>query len=1001
MKKIIGFSLAMVCMASVADMTAAPVSPEKAREEAAQFHVRNSASFTRGHHVNSASDLELVYTSTSKDGNCFYVFNSPGDSGFTIISADDRLPSVLGFTESGSFDEEKLPCNMKWWLGEYTKEITEFIIRNPTPVSKPVRIRPLRKRTDRGIIAPLLKTTWDQTEPYNNDCPIDSRTGQRSVTGCVATAMAQVMKFHEWPVNPKGVVGGLILNGTTLEWSNMLDSYTNYNWTKDQAAAVAQLMRQCGASVKMVYSSYASGAYSFDVPNALTENFDYNASMELQYRDYFTQNAWNDMVYEELASNRPVYYSGQSNAGGHAFVCDGYLGDDLFHFNWGWSGYQDGYFRLNALNPSTGGTGSYSGGYNQEQSIILGVKKSQGETKRQQLLISTGNFIYESGNTYTITGGGNYNLIYNPLAYQQSFNVGLKVVPFSGDGQAYYFKSNQKQTLSSLYGFTQMEVLIGNIPDGKYKVSPAMFTSYEEWQDILIPYGMQSYVVLTVSGGKKVFTNEGPGEETISHLLLSDPEYVSPLYTGNAVAFNLTADNVGKGDFYGNVSLGLYPESGFGEIVEMYAQASVPGESSADIKFIGSKSPDEGKYEMYLLDSDLNYLMEPIPLDIKKNPHSVMPPTGALIVTEISPNFFHDGDETGVTLTVTNTSESDVTSHIRMRLLRAEDWKEVESMQTQALYSFPADEAVTAHFAPRVFNLPAGDYFWLCEDDKGKVLSLPYPMKVTGKQMETEVGYYRATSVARNEAVLTAVKSETGATKFSIDEFVEGYRVTSMRSDIFTFNPDVEAVTIPSGVEVIPTGEFYNAASLKYLKMNRKKVPELKPDVFGPEVEKNVIISGANGGYTNIFHESPVWDKFRMSSWTLEIGEGVNILTGLLTGPDGKYYNPYYLGADEQLVLTVSCKDDECVVADFEFDGIEGQNISSTEIRLPGLYGASGKVRLTKASKSAVEITGADLEPLPVYTPDGILVDKAMKTEDLRKLPKGIYIRGGKKHIIR
>ncbi len=978
---------------------ASPVSVEKAKEELVDFQMQNGELFSTRHKVSGVAELTLAYTSVGDEGNCFYIFNAPDNGGFTIVSADDRLPLILGFSESGSFDDRRMPDNMRWWLGEYQKEISTFLREDPSMPSVASRARRMRKKVDREPVTPLLKTTWDQTAPYNNDCPVDTRTGQRSVTGCVATAMAQVMKYHEWPLHPQGSANGVIFNNTTLDWENMRDSYANYNWTSAQAAAVALLMRQCGASVSMQYSSYASGAYSFNVPNALIEYFDYNPSMQIQYRDYFTQNQWNDMVYEELAARRPVYYSGQSNAGGHAFVCDGYLGNDLYHFNWGWSGYQDGYFRLNALNPSTGGTGSYSGGYNEGQSIVTGVKRSEGETKRQQLLLSTGAFEYESDNVYTITNGGEYNIIYNPLAYSQTFYLGLKVTPVAGDGEPAYYRAYQQQTLASMYGFPKMEVSIGALPDGKYKVSPAMFTSYDEWQDIRVPYGLQSYVILTVEKGKKQFSNEGPGEETKSELITSYPEFVSPLYAGDALAFRMTVSNVGQGDFYGSSIIGLYPESGTGNIVEMSSQVSVPGMSSSDVTYTESASLDSGSYELYLFDTDYNVIGDAIKIDVRERKNQPQAPQGELLLDDVAPSFMEDGSQTGVSITALNSSTKDISTHLVVRLLRARDLSEVDRVSTTVPFTFPANDKVTAHFLPRVFNLPAGNYYWICEDGEGKPLSILHPLKVYGKQMETEKGYYRAVDVASNSAELTAVKSETGATSYNIEEWVEGYKVTSIRPDVFTFNDEVKAVTLPSGISLIPSGEFYMANSLEYLKMNRETPPVLADNVFNEEIRERVIISGADGGYTNIFKESDDWSSFRMSMWNLDIERNVDIIGGLLEDPAGDIYNPYYIGADESPAIQVRCAEDELVVCDYEINGVTGRKVSDSVIKLPGLYGNHGRAHLYVASKSeAGEIAGDEI-PEDIYTADGIYLGKGNVNKTFSA--PGIYIQGRKKIIVR
>ena len=253
--------LTAAMLAGVSDLLAAPVDPDRAKDEASEF--LNSAALSSRRNAPSASaDVTLAYTGKENGLACYYIFNH--DNGYVIVSADDRLPAVLGYSDNGSFDLQRIPDNMRWWLDQYKGEIAAFL---PSAPENGSGHRIVARAPKRAPIAPMVTTLWDQGTPFNNDCPLDSR-GQRSVTGCVATAMAQILKYHNWPDRPEGSSGGLVFNGTVYDWRNMIDDYSG-TYSARQASAVATLMRQCGASVNMQYSSYMSGAYNQDVQNAL------------------------------------------------------------------------------------------------------------------------------------------------------------------------------------------------------------------------------------------------------------------------------------------------------------------------------------------------------------------------------------------------------------------------------------------------------------------------------------------------------------------------------------------------------------------------------------------------------------------------------------------------------------------------------------------------------------------------------------------------------------
>ena len=332
---------------------------------------------------------EITITRGPEIYPAYYIINIEKDNGFIIVSGNDCAREILAYSDRGSIDIKQLPPNAKYWLEFYATEMQQINQKSISGENQS-ESQDLKTRGVPPVIAPLLgKIEWDQGNPYNLDCPEEK--GELTVTGCAATALAMVMKYYEYP--QKGI-GSYSYTTATLKkslsvnfeeanykWDLMLPQYTNAA-TEEQKKAVAELMLHCGVAMDMDYNLSAaggSGAGIFKQYNALTKFFGYNPNIYFEGRDYNTEGRWKNMI-QKLIAGRPVLYSGQSTAGGHAFVLDGCDENDMYHFNWGWSGYANGYYSLSSLNPGSGGTGSGSGAYNDMQYIMLLVQpKTTGE----------------------------------------------------------------------------------------------------------------------------------------------------------------------------------------------------------------------------------------------------------------------------------------------------------------------------------------------------------------------------------------------------------------------------------------------------------------------------------------------------------------------------------------------------------------------------------------------------------------------------------------------
>lgn len=331
-----------------------------------------------------------VSSTVSPSATCYYVFANGEDKGFTIVSGDDRMPEVVGYSAQGTYDPDHLPANYVGFMKAY-QETVEALLKGDAQVSGGLaEARQWRaERVGTAAVAPLLGgIKWNQRAPYNNMCPLYDGTN-RSVTGCVATAMAQVMMYYQYPkelkatikdyiTKSKGIEIPAINSGETYDWDNMLPDYSKTDYSSAQADAVAKLMYHCGAAVKMDYGP-SSGANV--TPAILATYFGYDADlMQDLTRTCFTLQQWMTLIDNELKAKRPILYSGKSSGGGHEFVCDGSDGKGLYHINWGWGGYQDGYFDLTILQPQKGGAGSGSAvdGYNRDCSMIIGIAPDNG-----------------------------------------------------------------------------------------------------------------------------------------------------------------------------------------------------------------------------------------------------------------------------------------------------------------------------------------------------------------------------------------------------------------------------------------------------------------------------------------------------------------------------------------------------------------------------------------------------------------------------------------------
>ena len=342
--------------------------PQEAAKIASEFIHQRHLSATPMLRIQRASQapvistpVELVHTQYQADKStpAVYVFNNQQEEGFVLISAIDNARSVLGYADQGNFNPNDIPCNLQLWLQMYAEELAYAAMSPQRAASNP------SLNTQYPDIAPLLgETQWGQGKPYNNMCPLVD--GERSVAGCVATALSQIMYKHKYPLHGIGSNSYRLKNGTqlsvdfseaTYDWDNMLPKY-NKSYTQAQADAVAELVYHVGVACNMSYSPSASGAVSQFSLQAMHKYFGYDAGLTPLLKDYMSEDKILTAMAADLKQGLPIYMSGNTiNYEGHAFVCDGMQSNGYLHINWGWNGTGDGYYSLSALDPGQHGTG--------------------------------------------------------------------------------------------------------------------------------------------------------------------------------------------------------------------------------------------------------------------------------------------------------------------------------------------------------------------------------------------------------------------------------------------------------------------------------------------------------------------------------------------------------------------------------------------------------------------------------------------------------------------
>lgn len=989
------FAVAFASLCAIASPTTLP----EAETQAVAFVESKISASTRGANSGSTA-MDLIYTRDNAGTPLFYVFNY--SDGYVITSADDKFPAILGYSDSGQFDPDNLPENMKTWLNGYAEEMIHYLPILPDGFGRIMH----SLKAKRSPIAPLVTTKWNQDSPYNLLCPMDNYG--RSVTGCVATAYAQIMNYHKWPAQPVGSSGDVDFNGTTYNWRQMLDEYVDGNYTGPQATAVATLMRQCGAAVNMRYSSWSSGAYSTSVQVAMPRYFKYMPDLECLWKDYIPMTEWTNTIYGELAAGRPVYYSGSSSEGGHAFVCDGYSDNEYFHFNWGWGGYEDGYFLLSALNPASGGIGAFEDGYTSNQMVIINIRPGEGSAEPTQVhLMCSGGFYHSQGTTFNVQkGNNNENLFYNPLGYAINVQPGIKIAKADGSGTPVYRECGSATKLQSFYGFINMTV--GSMPkleDGIYHITPAYraLDISNDWRDMPVPIGKQNFVELTVTNGTMRYANLGPDADSTPKLLFGEPETMSVIYGNTPITVKVPVVNVGKGDFSDYLGCTIMDvESEFGGSESVMNKYTIPAGSSMNIELTFYEELPAGNYVFSILDTDgENTYLDNYKMKIEEAEYEAV--DSSISAYDLAPNFFTSGVESPLYFSIENLSASSERFALRFELLDSTTLEKIKELPINGI-SIPG--SASGRFSVRPFDLEVepGEYYWRITDSQGKPISTPSPMMVNSEVRTSNGICYVITSEAKKEAVIVAPEEEPYSGVINIPDVIDGYSVKAIRNNAFTFATTTQ-VTIPERIHLLSQGTFYDNTTLRNLIINSDEIIPYQENIFNNSRLSNIWLN-VSQDLIQEWHSQQGWSSMMTPYWLVTLDD-VEIAEGMDINPaTGNPFAPYRMNFATPLQVKFKApagKNVEIILirnGEWLMQGVVDPTSYILDMPALGLSG-TGELR-AKATTDVVGVAGVETEGhFDIYSIDGRLIKSGADKAYLKTLPKGIYIANGKKILVK
>ena len=611
-KSLILCILLLICYLSV---YANQIDEARAITIAYEFMSGNGGSMQRAP-LSISNSLTLSHTVSNADGNLLYVFNRGDSNGYVIVAGDDAVSNqVLGYSDEGSFDFDNIPPAMRGWMNGYACEIAQY-----RAMAAADAIVPYRTTFDKDV-APLTQARWGQEAPYNQYCP--SYAGKYSATGCVATAMAQIMYHHQWPVTGVGSKEVAGTSGievidfahTTYQWSRMTPVYSSLS-TPDECDAVATLMYHVGRSVNMSYGD-VRGPVSADASSAWATYWNYDKAVIHRDRRYYTIDEWERMIMAEIDNDRPILYHGQSPEGGHAFVLDGYNSDGYVHINWGWNGMCNGYFLLQALSPEKQGTGGFAGGYNNGQGAIFGIQPNKGnkhtiEITAQRLAMGDDNCPITSPLSTVVTG------LANASWTTASFGIGYMIYDSCFHHIATVHSTNMTINGSSSVGARNiMLTMPDTLSNGIYNVYLAHTDAYGQWKHVALSMNEQPCQTLRVNNGRVYVSTTESGRLWAVDVECSD----SIIYSNRFTSFDVTMHNQSLCEYQGPIHVSIYEKSGrFEQRKSEPIAVSIPVGKEVNINIPIRIEVNKGTYCLYITGNNKEKLSDAYLIDVYDEP---------------------------------------------------------------------------------------------------------------------------------------------------------------------------------------------------------------------------------------------------------------------------------------------------------------------------------------------------------------------------------------------
>ena len=794
--------------------------------------------------------------------------------GFAVVTTDDRFDEVIGYSTTKC--SEEMPCGFKWWL-----ETAEKVMENANDLEL-VKHHKKNNRAGGTSISPMMTTRWGQGRPFYDDCTFTyNGSTYQCVTGCVATAMAQVMNYHKYPDRGTGsnsytvtyndsftITYSKDFSQSSYDWNNMLDDYSSYSWNnlKDEhTIAVANLMSDCGVSVNMTYSDVNTGssAEMEKVETALEQFFLYRKSTNIYYRAKCSDE-WMELIYNELKAGRPIIYSGASlNEAGHAFVIHGYdASTEQVYVNWGWDGRYDGYYNIDMLNPDV-----YQ--YNNFQSMVMAVPETgQSYTTYDLGITASGNgtvsyngdAIKNSTKTYTLDEGSSVTLTFLP-------DNGYMIKSVSVNGVDVTSKINfDKYTINRLNNNTTVTVVFEAIP-------PTYGLTIRATGNGIVTYGDNSIRDNTyfgfISGGSSVTLIILPDNEyRIKKVTNNGTDVTSEIYNNQYIISSI------NGHTEINVVFEAIPTTNYNLTITAAGNGSITYGTSSIRDNTSSFSVEEGSGATLIITPDEGNATKSLVINgtdvtskIKSNQYTISKITSNTTVSvffKVDDYAFNSIEINGVYYNLSGKTKTAEVTNSPNRYSGYDDIIIPETVEYQGtIYQVTqiGDEAFKASnilsiSIPEGITIIGNYAFANCR----KLSSVVLPNSVQDIGRNAFTACTKLSSINIPDGV-TIIRTLTFSDCSTLKSIKIPDTVTSLESGVFYNCSALESVSLSANLTTIGSTCFYGCKSLTSVVCMAEDVPKVKSSTFENTIIENITLYVPKNSVNKYKSQEP-WSKF-------------------------------------------------------------------------------------------------------------------------------------------